>query len=127
MLPAVDPAVIVAVVVTAALFGVTVEGLKVQVVPLGPAQEKLTVPVKLFLGVMVMVDVPVCEGQRVSVLAEEVPLKSGVVFRAMAKLFRSSEPRPVARSNPVEALYPMTPEDGHSKEESWPVGVPGWQ
>lgn len=104
MLPAVDPAVMVAVVVTAAPFGVTEEGLKVQVVPLGPVQEKLTVPVKLCTGVMVMVEVPLCDGQSVSVLAEEVPLKSGGVFRATAKAFRSSEPRPLARSNPADAL-----------------------
>ena len=99
------PARMVAVVVTGAPLGVTVVGLKEQVLPVGsPVQAKLTEPVKLLIGVTVIVAVPLWPANRVRLVVGELAEKSGGAARARAKLLTSIEPKPVAKSYPVPAV-----------------------
>ena len=121
--PVVLPATIVAVVVTAAPFGVTVLGLNEQFVPLSPEQEKLTEPVKLLTGVTVIVAVPLCPGKSLRLVVVELAVKSGGLAAAVSKLFTSTEPNPVTRSYPVPAENPNTPVLGHHNDEG--CGAPG--
>src|SRR5208283_79877 len=101
--PLESPAVMVAVVVAGPPSGVTLEGLNEQLVPVGPEQLKLSGPLKLLTGVTVIVAVPLCPAYTLRLEVEELTEKSGGFFRATASLSTSTEPSPVAISNPAVA------------------------
>jgi hypothetical protein len=106
----------VAVVIAGAPLGVTVAGLKEQVPPEGrPLQAKLTDPPKLLIGVTVIVAVPLWPAKTVRLVVGELAEKSGGVLSATAKLLALTDPKPVAKSNPVPAEKPRTPVEGHHK------------
>jgi hypothetical protein len=98
-----DPLPVIVAVVCVVVGGVTVAGLNEHVEPEGrPVQAKPTEPVKLFLGTTVIVAVPLCPEKTLMVVVGELAVKSGGLASATAKLFKSREPSPVARSKPVE-------------------------
>src|SRR5579872_3715859 len=83
---------------------VTVVGLNEQVTPDKLEQEKATGPLKLLTGVTVIVAVPLWPVKILRLVVGVLALKSGGLANAVANALTSSEPRPLARSNPVEAL-----------------------
>jgi hypothetical protein len=96
--------------------GATELGLNEHVTPDTPEQLKLTDPVKLLIGTTVIVADPLCPSNTLRVVVGVLAVKSGGLARATAKLSTSTEPKPLAISNPVEAEYPITPEVGHNNE-----------
>ena len=113
------PLPVIVAVVCVVVGGVTVVGLNEQVEPEGsPLQAKLTEPVKLLTGTTVIVAVPLCPENTFKVVVGELAVKSGGAASATAKLFKSSEPNPVARSKPLGDEYPTIPEEGQSNVES---------
>jgi len=77
-----------------------VVGLKLQVAPVGsPEQLKLTVPLKLFCGVIVTVLVTLLPAETLAGLTAvaDIEKELSLANHASARLFASTEPRPVTR------------------------------
>jgi hypothetical protein len=87
-----------------------VVGLKAAVTPLGsPDTPRITVPLKLFSGVTVIVATPVLDRVRLSADAELDSKKDGcpdVPVKSLTRCCPPGEPHPVARSYPLTAENP---------------------
>ena len=87
-----------------------VVGLKEVVTPLGnPDTPRITLPLKQFSGVTVIVARPVLDRLRLSADAELDSKKEGcpdVPVKSLIRCCPAGEPHPVARSYPLTAEYP---------------------
>lgn len=96
--------------VTVEVFLVVV-GLKVPFTPLGsPDTPRITLPLKLFSGVTVMVAEPVLDRATLSADVELESKKEGcpdVVVKSLMRCWPEGEPHPVARSYPLAAENPL--------------------